>query len=81
MRKLEASDFKCVLSGWPISPGEFELDHIVSINDGGSDETDNLQCVHPLVNKAKGTMSNEQFIELCHRVAQNTPPRTAFGSL
>lgn len=46
------------------------------MNDGGSDDIENLQAVHPLVNRAKGTMGNVQFIEMCIAVAkqQLRPP-------
>lgn len=80
-QKLERRNYKCALSGWPISPDSFELDHIKSIQDGGSDEVDNLQCVHPLVNKAKGTMSNDQFIDMCRSVTDLHPPAGVKGTL
>lgn len=66
--KIKESGFRCALTGWTISESCFELDHIVSIHDGGSDEVDNLQAVHPLVNRAKGTMGNQQFIDMCRAV-------------
>ena len=69
LAKIKANEYRCALSGWSISPHEFELDHIVSMNDGGTDELDNLQAVHPLVNRAKGTMGNHQFIDMCIAVA------------
>ena len=69
MEKLEASDFRCALTGWSLSPKQFELDHIVSMNEGGTDDVNNLQGVHPLVNRAKGTMGNQQFIDMCIAVA------------
>jgi len=69
VRKIKESGSRCALSGWAISPQCFELDHIVSMNDGGTDEVDNLQAVHPLVNRAKGTMGNQQFIDMCKAVA------------
>ena len=69
LMKLEANQYKCALTGWPITPSEFCIDHIQSVNDGGSDEPENLQCLHPLANTAKGTMSNQQFISLCKSVA------------
>lgn len=75
-KKLEEAGFKCDLTGWEISPECFELDHIVSINDGGTDDCDNLQCVHPLVNKAKGTMGNQQFIDMCKAIAAHACPPT-----
>ena len=80
LAKLKASGFKCALSGWPISPDLFELDHIQSIQDGGTDDVENLQCVHPLVNKAKGTMSNNQFIEMCRGVSETHPEKTEGSS-
>lgn len=73
--KLELSGFKCALTGWKLDPENFELDHIVSINDGGKHEPENLQCVHALVNKAKGTMGNEQFISMCKAVADQAKRR------
>ena len=60
------------MSGWQISPQCFELDHVVSMNDGGTDDIANLQAVHPLVNRAKGTMGNQQFIDMCKAVANFT---------
>jgi hypothetical protein len=41
------------------------------MNDGGTDAPDNLQCVHPLANRAKGTMGNQQFIDMCIAVASH----------
>ena len=69
--KIRENGFKCALSGWEISPNSFELDHILSMNDGGTDDISNLQAVHPLVNRAKGTMGNSQFIEMCVAVANH----------
>ena len=67
--KLEKQGYKCALSGLDLTPDCWELDHIVSMADGGTDEVDNLQCVHPLINKMKGTMGNAQFVEMCGRVS------------
>lgn len=67
--KIVKAGHRCALSGWEISPQCFELDHIVSMNDGGADDIDNLQAVHPLVNRAKGTMGNDQFVAMCIAVA------------
>lgn len=69
-KKLERNQYKCALTGWPLTVDRFEIDHVVSLNDGGSNDAENLQCVHPLVNKAKGTMGNQQFIEMCKAVAE-----------
>jgi len=71
------SGCRCALTGWEITESCFELDHIVSIQDGGTDEVDNLQAVHPLVNRAKGTMGNQQFIDMCAAVAAHMVPLVA----
>lgn len=73
--KLESNGYRCALTGWILTPETFELDHIVSLNDGGKHEVENLQCVHPLVNKAKGTMGNDQFIAMCKAVAEQARKR------
>ena len=68
-QKIERSQFRCALSGWQISPECFELDHIMPLSKGGNSEVENLQALHPVVNKAKGNMTNEEFIEMCKAVA------------
>lgn len=73
--KLEQSQFRCALTGWKITPNSFEIDHIIPVADGGTSKPDNLQCVHQLVNRAKGTMSNAQFIEMCKAVAEQAKRR------
>lgn len=68
--KLRKNKFKCALSGIELTPDNFCIDHIQSMADGGTNDIANLQCVHPLVNRMKGTMSNEQFVDMCRRVAE-----------
>jgi len=71
--KLKKNQFKCALSGIELTPDNFCIDHIQPLADGGTNHIENLQCVHPLINKMKGTMSNQQFIELCKAVARHNP--------
>ncbi len=63
-------EYRCALSGLPLSPKAVALDHIVSVSDGGSDEIANLQWVDVRVNTMKRTLSQAEFIELCKRVAE-----------
>jgi hypothetical protein len=72
-KKLKDNHFKCALSGIDLAPDDFCLDHIQPFADGGTNHVSNLQCVHPLINKMKGTMSSQQFIELCKAVARHNP--------
>ena len=70
--KLKQNQFKCALSGIELSPDNFCIDHVKPLADGGTNHVDNLQCVHPVVNKMKGTMSNQQFVDMCKKVAKNS---------
>ena len=72
-KKLEQTKFKCALTGMDLAPESFELDHIIPMEDGGKDTIDNLQFVHPLVNRAKGTMPQSQFVAMCHAVVKLHP--------
>lgn len=68
--KLRSNQFKCALTGWQLTPEKFVIDHIQALADGGSNTIDNLECVHPLVNRAKGTMGKAQFVQMCVAVAE-----------
>lgn len=77
MRLIESQEYKCALTGDPLTPDEAELDHIVPIQSGGTNEISNLQWVSRNANRAKGTMSQGKFIEMCVKVAAihgATPP-------
>jgi len=58
----------CATCGIHIEPDESELDHKVARSDGGSDLKENLQWLCIPCNRAKGTLSMSQFVELCMRV-------------
>lgn len=61
--------FRCALSGVKLKPKHASLDHKLPVAKGGSDLIDNLQWVSTKVNRAKGTMTDEEFIEMCQAVA------------
>lgn len=46
------------------------LDHKLPVCAGGSNDIDNLQVIHPVVNYAKARMTNDEFIAMCHAVAR-----------
>ena len=68
--KLHAQRFMCNLTHIELTPALSSLDHIDPRACGGEDDIDNLQIVLPCVNKAKGTMTQAQFIAMCHAVAR-----------
>lgn len=70
MELFEKQEYRCALSGIPLTPQDCSCDHIVPVSSGGTDLVDNLQWVSPQVNKAKGSMTNEDFIRMCQRVAE-----------
>lgn len=67
---VEGQNYRCALSGVELSPAMSSLDHKLPVSCGGSNDIDNLQIIHPVVNYAKARMTNEQFIAMCHAVAR-----------
>lgn len=66
---IKSQEYRCQLSGVFIEPHTSALDHKIPISSGGTDEVANLQWVSYEVNRAKGSMSQEDFITMCKRVA------------
>lgn len=62
---------RCYISGEPIDIGDtrsWHLDHIIPKSRGGSNNLDNANVCLAKVNIAKGSMTNEEFIEMCKKV-------------
>ena len=70
-KKLQDQQFKCALTGVEMTPTLSSLDHVDPRSMGGEDDISNLQIVLPCVNKAKGTMSQAQFVAMCHAVSRH----------
>ena len=70
---------KCALSGidihFPIDSYEFELHNwtcsIDRIDSGGNYTIDNIQLVHKDINRIKQHYSQDYFIEMCTKIADN----------
>jgi predicted DNA-binding protein YlxM (UPF0122 family) len=72
MELVKKQDFKCALTGQDITdPSLASLDHIVPVSNGGGNEVNNLQWVLSEVNRMKGTLTQERFIELCCKIASH----------
>lgn len=64
----------CYLSGRPIDLSDarsYELDHIIPRSKGGDNSLGNLGVAVREANRAKGQMTNEEFIALCIDVVQH----------
>jgi len=69
LKLIKKQEYSCQLSGVVLEPGVAALDHNIPVSSGGTDCLENLQWVSVAVNKAKGSMSQEEFITMCKRVA------------
>ncbi len=68
---LKSQNYRCALTGEPLTPTNFALDHIIPLAEGGDFTAANCQLVLKLVNRAKNTMSELAFVEMCRQVAQH----------
>lgn len=66
---VEAQEFRCALSGVELTPEVAEADHIDPLCNGGTNTMENMQIVHATINTMKGTLTQEEFIGWCKRVA------------
>lgn len=67
---LERQGRCCALTGRTLTPQTASIDHITPLANGGSHTIGNIQILHKDVNAAKGSMSQEEFIEMCREVAR-----------
>jgi hypothetical protein len=67
---IKSQGYKCAMTGWDLTPANAHGDHIIPLSQEGSHMMDNMQIVHAKVNRAKGILSREEFIELCVAVAK-----------
>jgi hypothetical protein len=68
MQLLEHQEYRCALTGRKLTPDTASLDHIVPVRCGGAHLVENTQVLHKDVNRAKTTMTSEEFIQLCREV-------------
>jgi len=68
--QLALQQYRCALSGMKLTKEEAELDHIVPVSEGGTNDINNLQWLHYSVNRMKGTMSQDEFLLICRRVTE-----------
>jgi CRISPR/Cas system Type II protein with McrA/HNH and RuvC-like nuclease domain len=64
---------KCELTGRNIDllVDDYNIDHIIPVSRGGSNELDNMAFTIPQANAAKSNLTNEEFVALCKEVCEN----------
>ena len=65
---LQKQRFLCALSGRELTPSSAVLDHIIPVARGGEHRIENAQVLDAEVNRAKGTLTNDEFLELCRQI-------------
>jgi len=80
LRLLEFQKHRCALTGRKLEPETASLDHVVPVRSGGAHAIENTQVLHRDVNRAKSTMTNEEFIQLCCEVAKQASLQSLHGT-
>ena len=68
LQLLKHQGYRCALTGRMLTPESVALDHIVPVSRGGHHHIENAQILHKVVNRAKGTLTNEDFVQMCRDV-------------
>ena len=79
LRLLEQQEYRCALTGRNLTPQTAALDHIVPIRCGGKHVIENAQVLHKDVNRAKGSLTKEQFVALCREVVTWMDGQAGYG--
>lgn len=67
---LAHQEYKCALTGRVLTPTNATLDHVAPRHAGGLHTIGNCQIVLSEANRAKGKMTQEEFIALCRDVVE-----------
>lgn len=67
---IEKQNFRCALSGVELTPDTASIDHKIPISRGGLNDISNLWILEANINRAKNTMTVEEFIQMCRDVTE-----------
>ncbi len=76
---LESQRYRCALTGRDLTPETAALDHILPLRCSGEHVSENTQVLHRGVNRAKGSLTNVEFIGLCGEVVAHSTAGGAGG--
>lgn len=75
LQLLERQHYRCALTARPLTPETASLDHIVPVCRGGEHRIENTQVLERSINRAKGTLTNDEFIAICSEVWRHAQPQ------
>jgi CRISPR/Cas system Type II protein with McrA/HNH and RuvC-like nuclease domain len=67
---LEKQQYRCFFTGRRLDPETASVDHMLPVSRGGCHTIDNVCIAHMDVNRAKGTLTVDEFIEMCREVVE-----------
>lgn len=69
--KLILQEYMCFFTGLSLDVASLRLAHIVPASDGGTFDVDNLAWTSHQINRMMGTMTGQEFVDLCRKIAKN----------
>ena len=69
MEKFKTQQYRCFFTGIELQREDASIDHVQPISKGGKHEESNLELVHSAINRMKGSMTADEFIAWCVKVA------------
>ena len=70
MAKWKSQRGLCALSGRKLDRSA-HVDHILPVSRGGTNEPSNLQWLDPMINQAKSSMTDSEFVQMCLEVVKH----------
>ena len=71
---VEKQQYRCAITGRPLTPSDASMDHIVPLSRGGKHSIENIQIVHRQINAMKGTMTQEELIAIAREIVAHAEP-------
>lgn len=70
--KLAANGFRCALSGISLTPELMSIEHLQPLSRGGKHVDVNVVIVHKIINRMKGELTLQEFIDWCRLVSEHS---------
>lgn len=69
--KLRCQNYQCSLTGENLTPSNTTVDHNYPVSRGGAHSIDNVSLVTWQANRSKGTMTYQEFLDMCLSVVSH----------